>query len=102
MKIEIDDNDTLALAGGKVTIQFNGTLTAGKFQANPDGSLCLGEALEIDANGIMLLNGAEFRIQSGYNLVFEGGGPVLASPGGKQFKIVVNDEGVVSTVPITE
>ena len=48
------------------------------------------------------MNGAEFRIQSGYNLVFEGGGPVLASPGGKQFKIVVNDEGVVSTVPITE
>jgi hypothetical protein len=66
----------------------------GKLTVNDDGSMKLGEALSIDPNGIMTLNGAEFNIQSGYNLNFDaGGGPVLVSPNGHKFKVVVDDNG---------
>jgi hypothetical protein len=83
-----------------LTFEDDGKLSISKFEVSPDGSLKLGEALTIDPNGIVTLNGAEFRILNGYDLIFDaGGGPVLTSENVSKFKVVVSNEGVLSTIP---
>jgi hypothetical protein len=98
--VHVDTDGNVIFNDGNVVIQPDGTFKTGKLQANPDGSLIVGEALSIDPNGIMTLNGAEFRIQNGYNLIFDsGGGPVIPSRNGSKFKVIVADDGTLSTVP---
>ena len=97
----VNPDGSVLMAQGKVFIQDDGTVIAPKFRINPDGSLLLGEALSIDENGVMTLNGGEFRIQSGYNLIFtDGGSPVISSPNGTKFKLLVDDSGNVTTTPL--
>lgn len=57
-----------SFADGLVLIESDGTVKVAKFQSNPDGSLKLGEAMTVDQNGVVTINGAELRILNGYNI----------------------------------
>lgn len=91
--VVIKPDGSASFANGVVTIQPDGTLQAPKFKVNPDGSMQLGEALSIDQNGIMTQNGGNINVLATYDMVFEGGGPIVTGDNGTtkyRFKVDIH------------
>ena len=96
----VNPDGSFLFCEGLITFGPDGKFIANKLGSKPDGSLQLGDALTIDSAGFMTLDGGTFTIKNSYDLIFEGGGPVMVSPDGGKFKLVVDNAGVVSTVPV--
>lgn len=99
--IILNPDGSVLLASGKVTVDADGTLKAPKFQVNPDGSMQLGEALNIDQNGIFTNNGGNMFQLSGYSMIFrDGGGPIVLSEAGTYCMLRVDQHGAVFSQPV--
>lgn len=98
----VNPDGSFLFCDGLIAFDADGTLRANGLRSNPDGSIQVGQAFSVDTSGAARQDGGNFVIASGYNLIFtEGGSVVIASPNGSTFKLVVDDSGVLSTIPIT-